>query len=124
MVSTSGLVLLVDDDAAVRNALKFAFEAEGLDVRAYGGGLELLDDRDLPAKGCLIVDYNMPVMNGIELVDVLRNRHVDLPVVLIAGEVSRELRARAAHSGIGKVLEKPLSDNALLDFLRLVLRSV
>src|SRR3954462_5969469 len=101
MTPNSGSILVVDDDAAVRNALKFALQAEGLDVRLYRGGEDLLDDKALPAKGCLVVDYNMPVMNGIELVNVLRSRHIDLPVVLIASQVSRELRARAARSGIG-----------------------
>ena len=68
MSKTPGPVLVVDDDAAVRNSLKFALELEGLNVRLYGSGDELLTEEDLPASGCLVIDYYMPAMNGVELV--------------------------------------------------------
>ncbi len=113
-----GPVLVIDDDVAVRRALKFALETEGLDVRLYSGPAELLGEVALPAAGCLVVDYSMPAMNGIEMVAALHHRHVVLPVILIAARVDTELRARAARAGIDRVLEKPLSDGALIDSIR------
>ena len=62
MSKTPGPVLVIDDDAAVRNSLKFALELEGLDVRLYEGGEGILADADLPSNGCLVVDYFMPRM--------------------------------------------------------------
>ena len=118
MPAAPGPILVVDDDFAVRRALKFALEMEGLDVKLYDGPRELLSDAALPVNGCLVVDYNMPLMNGIELVDALHRRSVDLPVILIAGRVNNELRSRAARAGIRRVLEKPLSDGALMDNIR------
>lgn len=118
MPPLTGPVLVIDDDVAVRRALKFALEAEGLDVRLYGGPAELLGEASLPAAGCLVVDYSMPAMNGIEMVTALHGRHVELPVILIAAHVDAELRARAARAGIRRVLEKPLSDGALVDNIR------
>jgi len=118
MSAAPGPILVVDDDFAVRRALKFALEMEGLNVKLYEGPAELLNDVALPANGCLVVDYNMPLMNGIELVAALHRRRVDLPVILIAGRVNNELRSRAARAGIGRVLEKPLSDGALMDNIR------
>ncbi|KAB0266854.1 response regulator transcription factor [Microvirga brassicacearum] len=113
-----GPVLIVDDDDAVRNSLKFALEMEGLEVRLYEGGFELLADLGRPAVGCLVVDYNMPRMSGIELVNILRDRQRAYPTILIASQVSDELRGRAARAGVRTVLEKPLSDEALVDSIR------
>ena len=113
-----GPILVVDDDSAVRKALKFALETEGLEVRLYESPAALLRDTALPLRGCLVVDYSMPVMNGIELADVLHGRLVELPVILIASRVDAELRRRAQRAGIAWVLEKPLSDSALLDSIR------
>lgn len=121
MASMSGTVLIVDDDAAVRSALKFLLEVEGLDVRLYDGPAALLADAALPARGCLIIDYRMPVMDGLQLTDRLRARKVGLPVILITGRASDDLRRRALRSGVRQVLEKPLSDGALVEGIRSVL---
>jgi two-component system response regulator FixJ len=113
-----GPVIVVDDDDAVRRSLKFALELEGLDVRLYGGGGQLLADRDIPDRGCLVVDYYMPGIDGIELVSRLRHRHVALPAILITAKATDDLRRRAAGAGFQQVLEKPLEDSALIDGIR------
>jgi two-component system response regulator FixJ len=118
MPQIPGTVIVVDDDAAVRRSLKFALELEGLDVRLYGGGDELLAAQDLPAAGCLVVDYYMPSMNGVELVDRLRRRDVALPAILITSKATEDLRNRAARAGFARVLEKPLEDSSLVDSIR------
>ena len=114
----SGSVIDVDDDAAVRNSLKFALELEGLTVRAYEDADALLANAALPTKGCLIVDYYMPTMNGVDLVKCLRRRHVDLPAILITAKATDEMRRNAARAGIRQVLEKPLEDSSLVDSIR------
>ena len=112
MSNSPDVILLVDDDAAVRNALKFSLEMEGFSVRLYPTPEALLAESDLPAVGCLVIDYRMPEIDGLELVERLRNRGVALPVLLISGRVTRSLRDRASGLGIRDVLEKPLSDLA------------
>ena len=121
MPPSPGPVLVVDDDAAVRHSLKFVLELEGLNVRLYEGGEDLLAAGDLPAHGCLGVDYCMPVMDGVELMDWLRRRRVDLPAILITSKATRDLCERAARSGYRQVLEKPLEDGRLVDSIRCAL---
>jgi FixJ family two-component response regulator len=110
MSRSPDVILLVDDDAAVRNALKFSLELEGFSVRLYAAPEALLAEHDLPAAACLVIDYRMPEIDGLELVERLRDRGVVLPVLLISGRVTRSLRDRASGLGIRDVLEKPLSD--------------
>ena len=107
-------VLLVDDDPAVRSSLKFALELEGLVVRAYATGDELLADPDLPRSGCLVVDFHLPRMNGIELVGRLEERHLYYPVILITSGTAHDIPGVAAHPTIWGVLEKPLQDDGLV----------
>jgi FixJ family two-component response regulator len=100
MSPNTGSVFIVDDDAAVRNSLKFALGIEGMDVLLYGSGVEFLADDHLPERGCLVVDYHMPSINGIQLVGILHGRHKDYPTILISGHASDDVRERAAAAGI------------------------
>src|ERR1051326_265321 len=95
-------VLVVDDDAAVRAALKFALEVEGFRVRLYDGPEALLADPDLPERACLVIDYRMPGIDGIELVRRLRQRQVALPALLISGRVNKQLRSLAERCGLAR----------------------
>jgi FixJ family two-component response regulator len=117
------IVLVVDDDGAVRAALKFALEMEGFAVRLYDGAAAVLADQGLPDQGCLIIDYRMPQLDGLELIDRLRDRRIALPIILISGRVNDQLRHRATLLGVSLVLEKPLSDAALVEGIREALRA-
>ena len=61
------VIHLVDDDEGVRNSLRNMMESEGFVVHAFSNGRDLLNDASLPATGCLVVDYHMPAMSGLEL---------------------------------------------------------
>lgn len=114
----SEIVLVVDDDAAVRAALKFVLEVEGFQVRLYDSPEAMLEDPDLPKRACLVVDYRMPRIDGLELVARLRERQVTLPAILISARVTNQLHRLAERSGLAGVLEKPFSDAALVDSIR------
>ncbi len=117
------IVCVVDDDAAVRNALKFLLEVEGMTVRTYDGPAALLADRTLPPRACFAVDQQMPVMDGLELLSVLRERGATGPAILITGESNDRLRMRAQKLGVHRVLEKPLQDGAFVDSVRSALKT-
>jgi two-component system, LuxR family, response regulator FixJ len=54
------VVLVIDDDPAVRNSLKFALDVEGFSVQVYATGAALLDEKEMPESGCLVADYYLP----------------------------------------------------------------
>jgi two-component system, LuxR family, response regulator FixJ len=109
------ILLVVDDDAAVLNSLKFALQLEGFTVRLYSSAQELLDEPELPEAGCLLIDYYMPPgITGLELLAELRQRNVKLPALLITGHPSVAVRRQAAEAGV-RLLEKPLLGNGLIE---------
>ena len=108
---------IVDDEPAVRNSLKFSLEIEGLAVAVFAGANELLRERDLSRFRCLVVDQNMPGLNGLDLVAELRSRQVPVPIILITSNPSKALVARAETAGV-PIVEKPLLGNTLMDKVR------
>jgi two-component system response regulator FixJ len=116
--SNSGVVIVViSDDLAVRNSLKFWLETEGLAVRSYVSGADLLGAGDLARCDCYVVDQKMSAMSGLDLIAQLRDRHFAAPAILIASHPSRSLREQAEKADI-PIVEKPLLGNGLLEKIR------
>jgi len=111
------VVIVVDDDPAVRNSLKFSLEIEGFVVRLYASGAELLDDHNRPDCSCLVVDQRMAGITGLDLISKLREQHVRTPAILITSHPNSELARRAAGANV-PIVEKPLLGNALMDRIR------
>jgi FixJ family two-component response regulator len=105
-------VLIVEDDLSLISAMTFALQADGLRVLAYSDGRELLAaDRDRPAD-CLVVDYRLPGMNGLDVIAALRERGETAPAILITTNPDERCR-RAAQAGGVSIVEKPLLDGEL-----------
>lgn len=111
------LVVIIDDDDAVRSSLKFSLEIEGFTVRDYSNVNELLNESKLIDAGCLVVDYNLPGMNGLEMLHQLRDHQIAAPAILITSHPSAAVRQRAAEAGV-PIIEKPLLGNALIEGIR------
>jgi FixJ family two-component response regulator len=109
-------ILIVEDDRAVRDSLKFSLVIEGFAVRPYEDAEQLLAEPRLPKFDCLIVDQNLPGMSGLDLVLTLRYRQIKTPAILITSHPNQSLRDRAAAAGI-PIIEKPLLIS-LLDRVR------
>ena len=116
------VVMIVDDDLAVRASLKFSLEIEGFAVRISATGAELLRDQDVALAACLLIDQKMPEMTGLDLVTALRARGVRTPAVLIVSDPTTVVRERAAEAAVA-IIEKPLLENALIDRIRFELRA-
>jgi two-component system response regulator FixJ len=107
-------VHLVDDDEAVRDSLKTLLESYGLDVRCYSSALEFLANAGAWEPGCLVLDLHLPVVSGLDLVTMMRQRQIWLPVVFITGRSDKETRERALRAGAVDFLDKPVQENALM----------
>ena len=111
-------VAVVDDDEAVRDSLCFLLETAGFVVVAYASAAEFLREAAFDELACLVVDQHMPELTGLQLVAQLRGRGVALPVALITGSPSPDLVRLAGVLSVAKVLEKPLDDEVLLEFIQ------
>ena len=98
-------VYVVDDDDGARCALKFALEAGGFAVRTFPSANQVLAETMPPDHSCLVTDYNMPGMDGLDLVDALRLRGNPVPAILVTGDPNRTVRDRAAAANV-PVVEK------------------
>ncbi len=116
-------IFVVDDDLAVRRALKFALELEGLPIHTCAGGEELFRHPDLARAACFVVDRKMPGMDGFAITQELSARGIAAPVILIAAEIDNAIRNRAARAGIVEVLEKPLQGTILSDAIRMAVQA-
>jgi len=112
-------IVLVDDDAAVRAALTFAFQVDGFEVEAFGSGEEVLAAERLPDRGCLVMDQRMPGIDGLDALAELRARGISLPAVLITTPTV-QVQRRAAAARV-PIVEKPLMSTALVDQVRRLL---
>ncbi len=118
----SALVHLVDDDDAVRGALARLLASVGLRVQGWADAQQFLGGFDREAIGAVVLDVRMPGIGGLALLDVLRERGVDQPVIMLTGHGTVEMCRRAFKSGAAEFLEKPVDDEALLEAVQTAVR--
>ena len=118
--TTKPILFVVDDDSALCTALKFALELDGFVLRTFSRPSILLECTDLTAANCFIIDYRLPEMDGLELLNRLRKLHVIAPAVLITSNPSPSVRAKAKAAGV-PIVEKPLLNNTLSERVHLML---
>ena len=111
------MLLLVDDDPAVRASLQFSLELEGFAVETFDSG-ETLVARNSPARhDCLVLDYRLPGIDGLSLLRMLRERGETCPAVIITSNPTRSVRQRTADAG-AVLIEKPLLGDNLTTAIR------
>jgi FixJ family two-component response regulator len=115
--STRLIVIVIGGDLAVRHALKFWLEIEGLTVHSYATEAELLAEGEFARCDCLVVDEKIPETSGLRLIAQLRDRNFSAPAILITSQPSLSLRDQAERVGV-PIVEKPLLGNGLLDTIR------
>ncbi|MGA8865169.1 MAG: response regulator [Gallionella sp.] len=109
------LVYIIDDDAAVRDGLTMLLEASGHAVAAFRSAGEFLDACTPDWRGCIILDVDMPGMDGTALQEELPRRMVRLPVIFLSGKGTIPLTVRAIKAGAVDFLTKPVDRKVLLD---------
>jgi two-component system response regulator FixJ len=108
-------VFVVDDDAAVRQGLRFMLRAAGYIVEVFPSARSCLGDYDPRRGGCLLLDVQMPQMTGLELQQQLNVRGWRIPVIFITGHGTVSLAIAAMKAGAFDFIEKPLREDVLLE---------
>ena len=108
------LVAIVDDDESVRDAVGSLFRSMGFRTQPFAGGKEFLAAPNLREFSCLILDVQMPGMDGLELQLRLAAASHPIPIIFVTAYGNENTRARALRGGAVSFLTKPFSEDALL----------
>jgi FixJ family two-component response regulator len=112
------IVAIVDDDEAVGNAIEVLMRSVGLIAKAFSSGEEFLRSPELSRTGCLVVDFDMPKMSGLDLHNNLTRLGKEIPTVLITAYPSDDIRARALRAGVICYRPKPFHESDLLNCIQ------
>ena len=108
-------IFVVDDDSAVRDALKLLLRSVGQAVETFGSAQEFLDAYSEDRPGCLVLDIRMPGMSGLELQQKLNEKHSILPIIFITGHGDVPMAVEAMQAGAVDFIQKPFRDQDLID---------
>jgi two-component system, LuxR family, response regulator FixJ len=114
-VKKSPVVMVVDDDAGVRNAMRSLLKSVGLTAALYPSAQEFLAAYDPDQPGCLVLDIRMPGMSGMDLQQQLNLRGAVVPVIFMTGHGDIPMAVEAMQHGAFDFLQKPFRDQELLD---------
>mgnify|MGYP003575832684 CR=1 FL=1 len=118
-------VYLVDDNQGFRESTAWLLETAGFETLSYSSGADFLaayaGDRHGDLPECLVSDIRMPEMSGLQLQDELRRHGIALPLVFVTAHGDVPLAVEAMRKGASNFLEKPFSEEALVDALRAAL---
>jgi FixJ family two-component response regulator len=112
------IVAIVDDDQAVGNAIEVLMRSIGLVAQAFSSGEEFLRSPELSRTGCLVVDFDMPKMSGLDLHNNLSRLGKEIPTIMITAYPSDDIRARALQAGVICYLPKPFDESDLLNCIQ------
>jgi FixJ family two-component response regulator len=112
------LISVVDDDESIRRSTKLLIESFGLRAVVYDSAEEFLGSSELKDTACLVLDIQMPGMNGLELQSRLASLGFTVPIVFITAYDDEESCGRAIRAGAAAFLSKPFSDEQLWQTVR------
>jgi two-component system, LuxR family, response regulator FixJ len=111
-------VVIVDDDAAVRDALAIMLEMEGLRVRSYVSGDAFLAEAPRLRPGCVLMDVHMPGKSGLDVLDAIGGTSYQAPVVMISGQGDIPMAVYAMKHGAFDFIEKPFDAHVVIKRVR------
>lgn len=115
-------VFVVDDDEMVRETVTWLLESVGLTAATFSSAQEFLEAISPQSRGCVILDLRMPKMGGLQLQAELMARGVHLPIIFLTGHGDISAAVRAMKQGAVDFVEKPFSNEALIEIVQKALR--
>lgn len=117
-MSEPRIVHIIDDDPAVRDSLQLLLATENFAVRTHASARDFLTGVEPSETGCVVTDVRMPELSGFDLLANMKERRLDLPVIVITAHADVPLAVQAMKAGAIDLLEKPFDDEALLASIR------
>ena len=108
-------IFVVDDDEALCRSLRWLLESLKLNVETYSSSREFLLNYDPVRSGCLVLDVRMPEISGLQLQDILKERGIRIPIIILTGHADVSMTVRAMKSGALDFIEKPFNNQDLLE---------
>ena len=109
---------MIDDDVSVRDGLERLIESIGLPVQAFTSATEFLNSQPGELAGCVVLDVNMPGMNGLELQREMNVSGIRMPVIFLTGCGDIPMTVQALKAGAVHFLTKPVREAELMDAIR------
>ena len=122
MTEADAIVLVIDDDAAIREGLESLVRSVGLQVETFGSPREFLEKQLPQVASCLVLDVRLPGVSGLDFHRQLTEAKVHIPVIFITGHGDVPMSVRAMKAGAVEFLTKPFRDQDLLDAIQLSLK--
>jgi len=122
MSEAQALVVVIDDDPDIRNALQGLLETVDLQAALFATASEFLASKRPQGPCCIVVDVRLPVLSGLDFQQELARENIPIPVIFITGHGDIPMSVRAMKAGAVEFLTKPLRDQDLLDAIQAALR--
>ena len=122
MSEAQALVVVIDDDPDIRNALQGLLETVDLQAALFATASEFLASKRPQGPCCIVVDVRLPGLSGLDFQQQLARENIPIPVIFITGHGDIPMSVRAMKAGAVEFLTKPLRDQDLLDAIQAALR--
>jgi FixJ family two-component response regulator len=116
------IISVIDDDESFRTALVGLLRSLGYEAQGFASAVEFINGGNEQACDCIITDFCMPRMSGLDLIQLLTARGSTVPVIMVTGRPEPGLEAKAAAGGAVCLLMKPFEDDALIGYLERALK--
>jgi len=120
--SPTPIVFVVDNDSSVRESLAMLIQAAGWQPQTFSSATEFLAQTKSAVPSCLILDFALPDINGLELQERLTAERCDMPIVFLSGHVDLSVAVRAIKRGALEFLTKPFDSEVLLSTIRIAIK--
>jgi two-component system, LuxR family, response regulator FixJ len=114
-MESNQVVYVIDDDDGMRESMSFLLKKADIDCRAFSSGKQFLEEWDGTQPGCMVVDFQMPDMTGLALLNQARSRLGFIPFVLVTGHGTVAMAVEAMKMGAVTVIEKPFRHELFIE---------
>jgi FixJ family two-component response regulator len=118
MTDATPIVFVVDDDISVRESLELLIRHAGWRPQLFESAQAFLDHPAVAVPSCLVLDFSLPGINGLELQERIAADRIDMPIIFITGYGNVPMTVKAMKAGAAEFLTKPFSDDLLLLAIR------